>query len=105
AALLLPRASPLPDRLAPRAGRQPPGLLPRQGWQARCGRRRRLALPGRNRSMSGYKPGEKVVTQDGTTATFVRYLEAPYGGRPAQAIIRVGLDTRVVDPVSLKEGQ
>lgn len=53
--------------------------------------------------MSGYKPGEKVMTQDGTSATFVRYLEAPYGGRSAQAIIQVGLDTRVVDPVTLRE--
>lgn len=41
--------------------------------------------------------GESVRTPDGTRATFVRLVD------PGTAIIRVGLDSRLVDPVTLRK--
>ncbi len=48
-----------------------------------------------------FTPGESVWAGN-TRATFVRYVGAAYGDAASQAIIQVGLDTRIVDPVSLR---
>ncbi|MFT4260356.1 hypothetical protein [Microbacterium sp.] len=50
--------------------------------------------------MTPFQPGNQVVTQDGTRAEFVKYVSGP--ARGIHAVIRVGQDTRVVDPVTLK---
>lgn len=52
--------------------------------------------------MNDFKPGDAVKTPDGTAATFVKHVGAPYGNAASQAVIQVGADTRVVDPVSLR---
>lgn len=46
--------------------------------------------------MNNFSPGDRVYAGN-TLATFVKYVN------PSQAIIQVGLDTRVVDPVSLRK--
>lgn len=51
--------------------------------------------------MTEFKPGD-IVFAGPTRATFVKYIGAPYGNAASQAIISVGADTRVVDPVSLR---
>lgn len=52
--------------------------------------------------MTQFKPGDTVFAGN-TRATFVKYTGAPYGTAESQAVIRVGMDTRVVDPVSLRK--
>ena len=48
--------------------------------------------------MNGFTPGDNVYAGN-TLAVFVKYV----GPSSSQAIIKVGLDTRVVDPVSLRK--
>lgn len=52
--------------------------------------------------MNDFKPGDNVFAGN-TRATFVKYVGAPHGLASSQAIIQVGSDTRVVDPVSLRK--
>lgn len=51
--------------------------------------------------MNHFTPGETVYAGN-TQATFVKYVGAPNGLAASQAVIQVGADTRVVDPVSLR---
>lgn len=51
--------------------------------------------------MNDFKPGDAVFAGP-TRATFVKHIGAPYGNAASQAVIQVGFDTRVVDPVSLR---
>lgn len=44
-----------------------------------------------------FSPGDPIRTPDGTVATFFKYLS------DGNAIIRVGLDSRIVDPVVLRK--
>lgn len=44
--------------------------------------------------MTGFTPGERVLVDRALPATFVRYAGAA-------AVISVGVDTRLVDPVVL----
>lgn len=52
--------------------------------------------------MNDFKPGDQVFAGP-TRATFVKYVGAPNGLAASQAVIQVGMDTRVVDPVSLRK--
>lgn len=52
--------------------------------------------------MNDFTPGDNVYAGN-TLAVFVKYVGAPNGLASSQAIIKVGLDTRVVDPVSLRK--
>lgn len=52
--------------------------------------------------MNDFNPGDPVFAGN-TRATFVKYVGAPYGPAASQAVIQVGMDTRVVDPVSLRK--
>lgn len=52
--------------------------------------------------MTNFKPGDAVYAGN-TLAQFVKYVGAPNGIAASQAIIQVGLDTRVVDPVALRK--
>lgn len=52
--------------------------------------------------MNDFKPGDPVFAGN-TRATFVKYAGAPNGLAASQAVIQVGMDTRVVDPVSLRK--
>lgn len=47
--------------------------------------------------MSGLNRGDTVRTPDGTLAEFVRLVDQ------GTAIIRVGMDSRLVDPVTLRK--
>lgn len=47
--------------------------------------------------MNRFKPGDAVRTNDNTLAQFIRM------DGPNRAIIMVGYDTRVVDPVALRK--
>lgn len=49
--------------------------------------------------MTDFKPGDPVVTPDGTRAEFRFYTGAD---NKASAVIAVGMDTRVVAAVSLR---
>lgn len=51
--------------------------------------------------MTQFKPGDPVFAGN-TRATFVKYVGAPNGPASSQAVIQVGLDTRVVGAVSLR---
>lgn len=46
-----------------------------------------------------FSPGDAVITGDGTFAQFIRH------DGPNRAIIMVGYDTRVVDPVALRRAE
>jgi hypothetical protein len=46
-----------------------------------------------------FAPGERVMTPDGTLAVFIRLVDE------GTAIIRVGVDTHLVDPVTLRSVQ
>ena len=52
--------------------------------------------------MTHLSPGDPVFAGN-TRATFVKYVGAPYGAAESQAVIQVGMDTRVVDPVALRK--
>lgn len=52
--------------------------------------------------MTEFHPGENVFAGN-TAAVFVKYVANAYGPSGSQAIIQVGSDTRVVDPVSLRK--
>jgi hypothetical protein len=52
--------------------------------------------------VNDFKPGDAVFAGP-TRATFVKYVGAAYGPAQSQAVIQVGMDTRVVDPVSLRK--
>lgn len=52
--------------------------------------------------MNHFKPADPVWAGN-TRATFVKYVGSPTGLAASQAVIQVGLDTRVVDPVSLRK--
>lgn len=46
-----------------------------------------------------FEPGTPVRTPDGTLATFIRLVDA------GTAIISVGMDSRLVDPVTLRKAE
>lgn len=51
--------------------------------------------------MNDFKPGETLFAGP-TQVTFIKYIANAYGNSGTQAAIAVGMDTRLVDPVSLR---
>lgn len=47
--------------------------------------------------MSEFKSGDAVITSSGARATFIKLID------PARAIIRLSIDTQIVNPVTIRK--